>query len=138
VLGDGAHGLQSRMNAITARGRPGSLPLAVARHLAGLVAAVALVYAAGVTSPVAQQPMLWVAAAALAGAIAGLLDRGWLGLLFVEIGVLLGIAAPVLLSARDTHEAAAALAAAAPLYLAVLLGGAAAYLIVRLVRRQLS
>jgi hypothetical protein len=92
----------------------------------------------GQLGPIGDQPLLWLAVAALAGALAGLVDRGWLGLLFVEIGLAIGIALDLVAHHHATGEAAVALATAASLYLAALLAGAAAYLIVRMVRRQLS
>lgn len=126
------------MSTLTVRRQPGSLPLAVARHLLGAVAGVGLLWAAGAVASIEAQPMLWVGAAAVAGGLAGLVDRGWLGLVFVEVGLVIGVAAQLFVSHHGANEAAAALAAAAWLYLAVLLAGAAAYLILRLVRRQLS
>lgn len=120
------------------RRRPGSLPIALLRHVGVLAIAVVALYVVGTLGPIEQQTMTWVLVAAAVGAVAGLVDRGWLGLLFLEIGLALGIAAGVVSSHGHADETAAAVAAAAWLYLATLLAGAAAYLIVRLVRRQLA
>ena len=121
-----------------ARSQPGSLPLVLLRHGSGLLAGVLLLALVAGQSPSGDQPILWLAAAAVAGAVSGLLDRGWMGLLFVAVGLALGIAFDVATRHHSTTEAAEAFASAAPLYLAVLLGGAAAYVILRMVRRQLS
>ena len=108
------------------------------RHVGVLVVAAGLVYGAEQLASIETQPMTWIGAAALAGALAGLLDRGWLGLVFVVAGLALGTWLTLTIGHHGTNEAAAAFAAAASLYVATLLAGAAAYLIVRLVRRQLG
>ena len=126
------------MSGELARRRPGSLPLAMLRHVGVLLVAVALVYGASQVAAIEVQPMVWIGAAAVAGALAGLLDRGWIGLAFVVAGLALGAWLTLALGHHGTNEAAAAFATAASLYVAMLLAGAAAYLIVRLVRRQLA
>lgn len=126
------------MSVLTARRQPGSLPTVALRHVGALVIAVALLAIAASIQPITSQPGIWLLAGAAAGALAGMVDRGWLGLAFVVGGIVIGVGLELAFTHRGTDEAATAFAAAAGLYLATALAGAAAYLIARLIRRQLS
>jgi hypothetical protein len=119
-------------------GRPGTLPLVVMRHGGPLIVAAALLYGAGKIAPAPEQPAIWLVAAAAAGVMAGLVDRGWLGMVFVGAGIVLGMAIDLATRYHSTDEAAVALATAAWLYLATVLVGAVAYLVVRTLRRLID
>lgn len=112
--------------------RPGSLTSPFLRHTLVFVGIAALFYVLSSALPADQQPVVWTAAAFVAGAVAALLAGGWVGLVFVPIAAGLGVLLELHLRAGPGHTAAAELEAAVPTLLSALAGLAVGYVVVLL------
>jgi hypothetical protein len=115
---------------------PHSLTLAFYRHAAILGVAAAVLVLLGQTMPIADQGVVWIVAAIVLGALAGLIT-GWYGLIFLLGGLMIGTALDLAAGPAMTAEAADILAIAGPWYLGVYAAAAAAFAVSLLLRRRM-
>ena len=111
--------------------QPRSLTLAIYRHGAILIGAAAVLVALGYTMPIDQQPLAWLAAAAILGLLAGAIS-GWYGLIFLLSGLGMGIVFDLAIHHPGSDQAADMLALAGQWYLAVLVVAAIGFVVARL------
>jgi hypothetical protein len=128
--------MTARMGTWTAN-RPRSLTLAFYRHMAILVGAAVLVVALGGFAPIEAQPLAWIAAAAGAGAVAALMS-GWIGLVFLVVGLGIGVVLDLAVRHPATGDTVTRLAANPPWHAAAAVAAVIAFAVVLLIKRRFS
>ncbi len=98
--------------------RPGSLAEPFARHGLIFVGGAVAAYVVAAQLPVGGQPLVWLAGAVVLGLASALIGRGWLGLLFVLVGLGIGLALELHLRVGPGSEAVHELGRHGPIYLA--------------------
>lgn len=110
--------------------KPGSLASPVARHLASFVIAVAGALALSRVGPGVDQPLTWLVGGLVIGAVCGVLGGGWLGVLFVVVGLWIGMWFDPTRQAEPAADTLHALGTVSPAYIAAVTGAIVAYALV--------
>jgi hypothetical protein len=120
--------------------RPGSMASLFLRHALVFAGLAFLAFGLRTYMSVEQQPLLWIGGAAIVGLLSALIAGGWLGLLFLALGALVGVLLEVHLrigpgaaAARDLQSSGPTLAAA---LLAMLLAYAGGMVLLGLISRR--
>jgi hypothetical protein len=116
--------------------QPRSLTLAIYRHTVILIVAAAVLVALGYAVPLNEQPIVWLAAAAILGLLAGIIS-GWYGLIFLLSGLGMGIVLNLAIHHPSSGQAADQLDAVGQWHVALLAIAAVAFVVARLATGQL-
>jgi hypothetical protein len=111
------------------------MPAALLRHGVVVLLAIGAVWAQGIAraTPVADNPVAWMALSIVLGVLAAIVARGLMGAVFLVVGLVVGVELLLAHQTGDAAEAAAALRRDGWLYAALIAVALEAYLIALLI-----